>query len=91
VLHYFDVTVTADDVAFPKPDPQCITIILNELDCPKERAIMIGDTRTDILTGKNGAIKTCGVLYGFGTKAALQAVQPDYIISNIGELRKIVG
>ena len=89
-IRYFDVIVTADDVQRPKPDPECVNYILKALDCSRDAAIMIGDTPTDILTGKNAGIATCAVLYGIGTLAELKTCEPDFIVENIMELKKIV-
>lgn len=90
VLHYFDVVVTADDVQRPKPDPECVNYILEALHCSREVAIMVGDTRTDILTAKNAGIATCAVTYGIGTLEELQLCKPDFIVETIMQLKQIV-
>jgi phosphoglycolate phosphatase len=90
VLRYFDVIVTADDVRLPKPDPECVNYILEALHCSRDAAIMVGDTPTDILTGKNAGIATCAVLYGIGTLEELKMCAPDFVIGNILELKKLI-
>jgi phosphoglycolate phosphatase len=90
IIDYFDVIVTADDVRQPKPDPECVQFILQKLDCHREAAIMVGDTRTDILTAKNAGIATCAVTYGIGTPEELAACEPDYTVGTIEELKNIV-
>jgi phosphoglycolate phosphatase len=89
-ISYFDVIVTADDVQRPKPDPECVNYILEALGCSRDVAIMVGDTRTDIMTGKNAGIATCAVTYGIGTLEELKMCEPDFIVKNILELKKIV-
>ena len=90
VHDYFDVVVTADDVQRPKPDPECIHHILQALKCDPDTALLVGDTRTDVETGKNAAIATCAVLYGIGTRDELNAATPDFIIDEIRKLKSIV-
>lgn len=90
VLKYFDVVVTADDVQQPKPDPECINHILKTLHSSPDDAILIGDTPTDVRTGKNAGISTCAVLYGIGTRKELNACEPDFIVENILDLKHIV-
>ncbi|MGD9155559.1 MAG: HAD-IA family hydrolase [Bacillota bacterium] len=90
VLQYFDVIITADDVEKPKPDPQCIEKILEKLNCQTKKVILIGDTANDLLTGKNAGIKTCAVLYGIGTEDEIRKHNPNYIIKNIMELKRII-
>ena len=90
VLKYFEVVITADDVERPKPDPECINHILKTLHSSRHDAILIGDTPTDVSTGKNAGISTCAVLYGIGTREELNACEPDFIVENILDLKHIV-
>ncbi|MGB8886542.1 MAG: HAD-IA family hydrolase [Candidatus Korobacteraceae bacterium] len=90
VLKYFEVVITADDVQRPKPDPECINRILNNLHSSRDAAILIGDTPTDVSTGKNAGISTCAVLYGIGTRRELDACEPDFIVESILDLKQIV-
>ena len=90
IVDFFDVVVTADDVQRPKPDPQCIDHILRKLHCGRDNAILVGDTRTDVLTGKNAGIATCAVSYGIGTRHELGEAGADFIIDDIQELKNIV-
>jgi phosphoglycolate phosphatase len=90
ITSYFSVIVTADDVKNPKPHRECVDTILSRLNSRPEKAIIIGDTKTDINTGKNAGIDTCGVLYGFGTEDEVNAAGPNYIIKDLMELKKII-
>ena len=46
---------------------------------------MVGDSDTDILTGRNAGVWTCGVTYGFGAHT-LEKVSPDLVIDDMREL-----
>jgi phosphoglycolate phosphatase len=46
----------------------------------------VGDTGHDVITGKEVGIKTCAVLSGFMSKAALEKYLPDFIITDITQL-----
>ena len=52
---------------------------------------MVGDTELDIMCGKNAKALTCTVTYGYRTKELLQQHNPDFFISNLSELKKVVG
>lgn len=56
----------------------------------KSRVLMIGDRFHDIEGAKNNQIKSCGVLYGFGSQEELKKAGADYIIPKIDGLFKIV-
>ncbi len=52
--------------------------------------IMIGDRADDIIGAKKNHIKSIGVLYGYGTYEEIVAEQPDYIVTSVKELEKIL-
>lgn len=54
-----------------------------------EKILMIGDRKHDILGAKKNGIKSCGVLFGYGTKEELENSGADFICKNIEELEKI--
>lgn len=56
---------------------------------PTEKILMIGDRKHDILGAKKNGIKSCGVLFGYGTKEELENSGADFICKNIEELEKI--
>jgi len=90
VMQHFDVIVTADDVVRPKPDPESIQTILNNLHCEADATLLVGDTPTDIQTGRNAGTAICAVTYGMGTRDCLQDDRPDFLIDDIRELREIL-
>ena len=68
-LHkYFNKIICADDVELGKPEPDMIFKALKDLNVEKENAIFIGDTETDMLTGKNAEIFTLGLNVDGGNK-----------------------
>ncbi len=87
---YFDIIVTADDVVNPKPNPECINTILSHYNCNKSEAILIGDTKTDYLTGVNAGVDVCGVTYGYGSPELVRELNPNYIIDTMIELKEVV-
>jgi HAD superfamily hydrolase (TIGR01509 family) len=73
-----------------KPAPDTVLAALAALHCAPSQAIMVGDTPADILAGKAAGAATCAVTYGFGTREALLACAPDYMIDTFGELVPLV-
>src|SRR5690242_16535024 len=53
--------------SFPtkKPDPEGARALLKETHTTPEKALIIGDSSIDVLTGRAAAMWTCGVTYGF--------------------------
>jgi len=57
--------------------------------CDKN-SIVVGDTESDILAAKANHITSVAVLSGIRDKNFLASLGPDYIISDIGELPKLL-
>jgi phosphoglycolate phosphatase len=54
---YFEMVVTALDVKNPKPHPESIEKIMQELNLNKEEAVFVGDSDVDQQTAKSSGIK----------------------------------
>ena len=50
---------------------------------------MIGDREHDIIGAKKNGIKSCGVLYGYGSRKELEAAGADYIIEAVSGLLEL--
>jgi phosphoglycolate phosphatase len=72
---YFDLTRCADE-CHSKPHPQMLHEILEELDQPPERAVMVGDTVHDLQMAANAGVPAVGVSYGAHEKQSLAALSP---------------
>ncbi len=73
-----------------KPAPDTVLAALAALHCAPSHAMMVGDTPADIVAGKAAGATTCAVTYGFGTREALLACAPDYMIDTFSELVPLV-
>ncbi len=69
----------------PKPDPQAVHDVLDELGIAASDAVFVGDTNVDIQTGQNAGLFTVGVAWGFRPDE-LQAAGADAIIDSPAEL-----
>ena len=70
-----------------KPDPTAALNILSELGFTPDECAWVGDTSTDIETGKNlGASISVGVLWGFRKRDELVGAGADAVVSNAAEL-----
>lgn len=75
------------DTNFPKkPDPALVHHLLQSTGAKPESAVIVGDSRVDVQTGKNVGILTCGVTWGFRPREELVESRPDYLIDQPGEL-----
>ena len=55
----------------------------------RSKILMIGDRKHDILGAKKACLKSCGVLFGYGSLEELQTAGADFIAENVSRLDKI--
>lgn len=89
VRHYFAAVYGGNCFPQKKPDPMGVQKMLENFQVSANRAIIVGDSRVDVLTGENAGILTCGVTYGLSSHT-LPEVKPDFMINGMVELLRIV-
>ena len=88
---YFDMVLGQRDDYKRKPSGEGIRIILDKIGVEASECLYIGDTNTDMLTGKNYGLYTVGVLWGFRTKEELMDAGADALVSTPQEIRQMLG
>ena len=68
---FFLTERTADECP-SNPHPQMLLDIMDELQTPPERTLMVGDTTHDLELAHNAGVRALGVAFGAHPKAALQ-------------------
>ena len=76
--HFFEVR-GGDSFNTKKPDPEGLLHILRKAEVEPREAIMIGDSRNDVLAGKAAGAVTCGVTYGLGVSGFAEH-PPDFTV-----------
>ena len=91
---YFDAFVARDDVKNGKPDPEQIYKSLEILGGKKDEALIMGDSYHDIRAGKSAGVTTVCYYpkdnFKFYTKDDIEKEKPDFVISDLLELVRIV-
>ncbi len=86
---YFSVFVALEDVENPKPDKEPIVAALSRFPSVN-RAIMVGDNQGDIQAGRNAGIYCAGVEWSFKGKDHLMKVNPDFMLSDMKDIFRII-
>jgi phosphoglycolate phosphatase len=89
VLEKFAYVYGGDSFEQKKPDPAGVLKILADTRISPQRALMVGDSRNDILTGLNAGIATCGVTYGLAPNQ-LADPKPDFLVEDIRQLPGLI-
>ena len=92
---YFDAIVAVEDIEEAKPAPDTIYKVLDKLNAHPENAIMVGDSRLDILCARNAGVPS--ILVGWSATLAGKTKEdfapgeaPDFIIQKPEELFEII-
>ena len=86
----FDYLMGRRDGLAHKPSPEPLLYICKELKVEPAQTLIVGDTELDVQCGKIAGAKTCGVLFGYRTKEQLEKEKPDFLISGLNELVKVL-
>lgn len=84
----FDVILGQTDRIAIKPSPEGVFEILKELKLQADDVIYLGDTATDMKTGKGAGAFTLGALWGFRKKEELVENGADELVSHPLEVLK---
>lgn len=85
----FDIISGAKDEIPLKPAPDSIIKIIKELNCNKEKTVIIGDSDVDIKTAINAEIDCIAVNWGFRPREMLEKFNVP-IVENVSELESIL-
>ena len=83
----FDATRTADETA-SKPDPRMLHELMNDLQVPPARTLMIGDTTHDLQLAVNAGIACIGVGYGAHEVAGFDTFAPLHVAHSVPDLHR---
>jgi phosphoglycolate phosphatase len=82
---YFSDVRGGDSFGTKKPDPEGLLRILREAGVDAREAVMVGDSRNDVLAGRAAGAVTCGVTYGLGA-AGFAEHPPDFAVDRFPDL-----
>lgn len=78
-----------DTFPFYKPDPRHLTETIRLAGGDTGRAIMVGDSRTDVDTARAAGIPVIGVTFGY-TDTPIEALNPDKVIAHFDALESSI-
>ena len=87
---YFDVIQGQKENVAIKPSPEGVFQILGQLGLGADEVLYLGDTSTDMKTGKSAGAFTIGALWGFREREELEENHADVIIDHPLEVLKFL-
>jgi phosphoglycolate phosphatase len=83
----FDASRTADET-FGKPHPRMLLELMEELDVPPGRTLMVGDTTHDLQLAVNAGCASVGVSYGAHGASGFEALSPLHVAHSVADLTR---
>ncbi|MGI9465189.1 MAG: HAD-IA family hydrolase [Aestuariivirgaceae bacterium] len=82
--HYFASIIGPDTIGIAKPDPAPLHAAVERAGGTIDRAIMVGDSETDIRTAKAAQVPAIGVSFGY-TDRHVSTFEPEHVIDHYDE------
>lgn len=94
LIDYFELVAGGDTFAVRKPDAGHLLQTLERIGAAAPRAIMVGDSETDVKAARAAGLPVVGVTFGY-TDRHISEFAPDSIISHfdalVPELERLLG
>jgi len=90
IAQFFEAILGPEDVSAPKPDPAMIDEAMKRLGVIAKRCLCIGDMAIDVETARAAGVTVWVVPSGSHDAGTLSAARPDRILSNMGELPRLL-
>jgi phosphoglycolate phosphatase len=82
---FFHVSRCADE-GFPKPHPQMLQVLMELLNVPPGKTLMIGDTTHDLEMARSAGVPALAVTYGAHAVDALRRLEPLACLDSFTDL-----
>lgn len=80
----FAAVYGGDSLPVRKPDPATVGKVLADLAAAADDALLVGDSRYDVETGRNAGVATCAVTWGYAKPGELEGA--DYVAGTFDEV-----
>lgn len=91
IYHYFTSILGGDSLKEKKPHPLPLLHTLKKFNLQANQAIMVGDSKNDILSAKSANVHSIAVSYGYNQNENLSQFQPEIIVDNFGDILNYLG
>lgn len=87
LFDYFEVIVSGDTCAEKKPHPMPLLYAAEKLGVAPENALMIGDSRSDVISARAAGFNIFCVTYGYNHGEDIRNYKPDLVADSFLEFK----
>jgi phosphoglycolate phosphatase len=85
---YFDLVLGGDSLDEKKPSAKPLKVACERLGVLENEAVMVGDSKNDIIAAKNAGIRSVCVTYGYLQGEEAEKLGADFVINSLKELKE---
>jgi len=86
ILHYFDLVYCGDTFSHKKPHPMPLLKACEAFSIKPEEALMVGDSRNDILAAHNAGIRSLAVRGGYNHGEDIALTKPTWTVDSLEQV-----
>jgi len=89
IKEFFINWVGEDSLPEKKPNAAPLLYLVKATNTTVEKSIMVGDSKNDILAGKNANMQSIGVSYGYNYNENIAKYNPTFVADDFAELQEL--
>lgn len=82
----FETYIGGDTLSLKKPDPMPLVYMCDQLNISVDKALMVGDSKNDILAAKAAGMQSIGVTYGYNYGEAIEVYDPEVVVDLFSDI-----
>jgi phosphoglycolate phosphatase len=90
ILNLFDDYLGADSLAKKKPSPMPLLYVCEKFNIDISAAIMIGDSKNDILSANSANIESIAVTYGYNYDEDISIYNPTIVFDDFIKIKEVL-
>lgn len=87
----FDLWICNEDTTHKKPHPEALQTASGRLQIPPAECLYVGDAVADVEMARRCGMASCAIPSKFNTVDDIERSRPDYVLTNIAELPRLIG
>lgn len=87
----FEFYLGGDSLEEKKPSPLPLFYVCKKCGVLPNQALMVGDSKNDILSANSANMQSIGVSYGYNYGEPIESYNPSAIVDDFGEIMTLIG
>ncbi|MBN2823861.1 MAG: phosphoglycolate phosphatase [Campylobacterales bacterium] len=90
IAHLFELWLGGDSLEVKKPDPTPLLHVCQTFNISPNEALMVGDSKNDIVAANRAKIESIGVTYGYNYGEPIESYEPSAVVDSFGDILKLM-